>query len=190
MNAQPKGRCQAERGIALISALLLLLVVTIFALGMFRSFGVMEKIAGNVREKQRALQAAVSAQQYAEWWMAQGGNAASAPVACNAVLSANLGQGQICSTASKLTSAAAIVDPWPAAVTYNPGNNLTLSAAGGTNTYIRVPQFYIADLGVSADATGEVYQVDAMGFGGTTSAMVVVESTLIVKPNVIDRGGL
>ncbi len=32
---------------------LLLVVVTIIALSMFRSFGIQEKIAGNMREKQR-----------------------------------------------------------------------------------------------------------------------------------------
>ena len=44
-----------EGGIVLISSLLLLLIVTVMALSMFRSFGVQEKIAGNMREKQRAL---------------------------------------------------------------------------------------------------------------------------------------
>jgi len=61
---------RSQRGVVLISSLLLLLVVTIMALSMFRSFGMQEKIAGNVREKQRALQSANSAQQYAEWWLA------------------------------------------------------------------------------------------------------------------------
>src|SRR6267154_1467163 len=61
-----------QRGMVLVSSLLLLVVVTILAIGMFRSFGLDEKIAGNTREKQRALQAAVSAQQYAEWWLSVG----------------------------------------------------------------------------------------------------------------------
>ena len=43
-----------QRGMVLISSLLLLLVVTIFAMSMFRSFGVEEKIAGNTRDKERA----------------------------------------------------------------------------------------------------------------------------------------
>ena len=59
----------AQRGVVLVSSLLLLIVVTIIALSMFRSFGIQEKIAGNVREKQRALQAAESAQVYAEVWL-------------------------------------------------------------------------------------------------------------------------
>ncbi|MGB6309570.1 MAG: PilX N-terminal domain-containing pilus assembly protein, partial [Steroidobacteraceae bacterium] len=64
-----------------MSSLLLLLVVTIIALSMFRSFGIQEKIAGNMREKQRALQAATSAQQYAETWLLNNSSGYSA-VAC------------------------------------------------------------------------------------------------------------
>ena len=59
----------AQRGMVLISSLLLLIIITILALSMFRSLSTQEKIAGNVREKERALHAAVSAQQYAEWWL-------------------------------------------------------------------------------------------------------------------------
>ena len=39
---------------------------------MFRSFGLDEKIAGNMREKHRALTAAETAEQYAEWWLSNG----------------------------------------------------------------------------------------------------------------------
>ncbi len=91
------GARSAQRGIVLVSSLLLLLVVTIMALSMFRSFGIQEKIAGNMREKQRALQAAVSAQQYAEWWLSN--NSSTSPTAaCTAPMNANLGEGQICPT--------------------------------------------------------------------------------------------
>src|SRR5580692_10607768 len=95
-----RARC-AQRGVVLISSLLLLLVVTIIALSMFRSFGIQEKIAGNMREKQRALQAAVSVQQFAENWLSQ--NATAVPVVCNSLLNGKIGQGQICS--NKLSAA-------------------------------------------------------------------------------------
>ena len=55
-----------QHGMALISGLLVLVVVTILAVSMFRSFGMQARIAGNTREKQRALHAAESAQEYAE----------------------------------------------------------------------------------------------------------------------------
>jgi type IV pilus assembly protein PilX len=63
-----------QSGIVLICSLLLLLVVTIIALAMFRSMGLGEKISGNERETQRALHAAVLAEQYAEWWLSSSAN--------------------------------------------------------------------------------------------------------------------
>jgi len=64
----------------LVTALLMLVVVTILGLAMFRSFGLDEKIAGNLREKQRALSAAETAEQYAEYWLTSGGGSANAPL--------------------------------------------------------------------------------------------------------------
>ena len=57
------GTVATQRGVALISAMLLLIIITILGMSMFRSFPTQEKIAGNVREKERALHAANSAQQ-------------------------------------------------------------------------------------------------------------------------------
>ena len=186
-----------QRGMALISSLLLLAVVTILALSMFRSFGVEEKIAGNVREKQRALAAAESAQQYAEHWLANG-NATFGGV-CTALLSANIGQGQICSSplvANNFRTTIASL-PWPAlGVTYNPvgagGTLMQLTAApnGQQETYYAYPQFYIYDAGPSADGLGELYQVDALGYGANPNAAAIVESTFEVGTGVTDHGGL
>ena len=67
---------------ALVTSILLLLIITILALSMFRSFGTQERIAGNLREKERALHAADSAQQYAEWWLLQSNNTAAGAIAC------------------------------------------------------------------------------------------------------------
>src|SRR3954469_24892925 len=63
---RPRGR---QQGMALITGLLMLVVLTILAMSMFRGYGTQQKIAGNVREKNRAVSAAVSAQQYAEYWL-------------------------------------------------------------------------------------------------------------------------
>jgi type IV pilus assembly protein PilX len=176
-----------EQGLVLVSSLLLLLVVTIMAVSMFRSFGIQERIAGNLREKQRALHAAVAAQQHAEIWL--GSNSSAAPVVCNTQLNANLNQGQICS--NRLLTATTV--PWAAnvGVSYTP-TNLTVAAASLTanNVYFATPRFYISDLGASAGGNGEVYQVDAVGFGGTAGAVAVVESTYLVTGGVIDRGAL
>ena len=197
------------RGMALVSSMLLLLIITILALSMFRSFGTLEKIAGNMREKDRALHAAVSVQQYAEWWLTQpaGSVAASAPVTCaaGAPLNANAGQGQICTNATSFQSLG--IDPtqldptqpfpWPVSyVQYSPPGMGTPTQVG-TNAnvandpaYAWTPGFYIVDLSVAADAAGEAYQVTAFSSGGTTGTVAVVESTYEVQQGVVNRGGL
>jgi type IV pilus assembly protein PilX len=188
-------RIGAQRGMVLISSLLLLVVVTIIALSMFRSFGIQEKIGGNMREKQRALQAAVSAQSYAENWLSA--NATEVPAPCNTLLNANTNQGQICS--NKLS--ATVVDitnvPWKIGtadigVKYLPPGmvvSATTSVSLANPTYFDVPRFYISDLGPSADPNipGEIYQVDAVAFGGSSSTAAVVESTYAVYTSSSNR---
>ncbi len=192
---------RAQRGMVLVSSLLLLIVVTIIALSMFRSFGIQEKIAGNMREKQRALSAAVSAQEFAEHWLMN--NATSIPVQCVAgLLNGTVGQGQICNTATALKNVVPNGDvttvPWtlggaPVGVTVLPsGMSLSLtpsvSAANLANpTYYGAPTYYISDMGASADTAnfpGEVYQIDAYSYGGTSTTVAVVESTYVVYTTV------
>ena len=189
---------RAQRGMVLISSLLLLIVVTIIALSMFRSFGIQEKIAGNMREKQRALQAAVSAQQYAENWLSS--NATVVPVACTSLLNANIGQGQICSNQLALAVPDVTNVPWVSGgaaigVTYlPPGMPISLttsvSAANLANpTYYATPSFYISDMGPSIDPNipGEIYKVDAAAYGGTSNTAAVVESTYAVYTSSSNR---
>ena len=194
-------QASSERGMALVTSMLLLLIITILALSMFRSFGSLEKIAGNMREKDRALHAAVSVQQYAEWWLTQpaGAIAASAPVSCaaGAPLNANAGQGQICTNASAFFNLG--IDPtqqlpWPVTyVQYSPAGMGTPTQAGANANdppYAWTPGFYIVDLGLAADAAGEAYKVTAFSSGATTGTVAVVESTYEVQQGVVNRGGL
>jgi type IV pilus assembly protein PilX len=184
-----------QRGVVLVSSLLLLLVVTIMALSMFRSFGIQEKVAGNMREKQRALQAAVSAQEYAELWLEA--NSTAAPVVCAAQLSANAGLGQICSNKLWLSVPSVTTLPWQIAganvgVTYvPPGMTVAAASAATANTYFGAPTFYISDAGASADASvpGEIFQIDAVGYGGNGNTAAVVESTYAVYCGSSNLGG-
>jgi len=210
--AQPHNPRSKQLGVVLITSLLLLLVVTIMAVSMFRSFGIQEKIAGNVREKQRAIQAAASTLQYAEWWLGSQSNApvavsayaaASADVACVALVSANAGQGQICNNtlASNGISAASV--PWtipgagavPIGVSYLPtgmGANGALCTGNNclsADVYYDVPRFYIADMG-SYGRSGELYQVDAYSYGLSADTIAVVESTVAVSCLVCNPGAL
>ncbi|MBW8079530.1 MAG: hypothetical protein GJU76_15975, partial [Gallionella sp.] len=89
-------RTSVQRGMVLITTLLLLLVITILALAMFRGVGLENRIAGNVLDKQRALQSAESAQQYAQQWLIT--NVQSMPtIDCSANPLATQALPQICS---------------------------------------------------------------------------------------------
>jgi type IV pilus assembly protein PilX len=199
-----------QRGVALVTSLLLLLIITIIALSMFRSFAVQEHVAGNVREKERALHAAESAQQYGEWWLTQGNNVAVGSVPCAAgTLSANppANQGQICNQTLVQTQGVPVLTqvpiPWPMQVTYlPPGMSVTPGVPGGNGDppYAITPAFYITDLGKAGDGQGEAYQVDAYGSGSTaltnagvavaSATVAVVESTYEVQQGVNNLGGL
>jgi type IV pilus assembly protein PilX len=163
-----------QRGLVLISAMLLLLVATILALSMFRSYGTQEKIAGNLREKERALHAAESAQQYAEFTLGSG--AAPSAGVCNGTVSWTVGQVCTNSIGTSLTTV-----PWPISVTFTP-QGMNVNTTSGAGTYAQTPAYYIADLGPSAAGNGEVFQIDALGYGGTTNTVAIVESTYLLIP--------
>jgi type IV pilus assembly protein PilX len=199
MSRRPMSRYARQSGLVLVSSLLLLLVVTILALAMFRSMGLAEKISGNVREKQRALHAAVIAEQYAEWWLSSTGNASQAPVVCNAVANANLGANNVLICLNSITNPTAI--PWasggvPVGVSYFPNSGSTVMSfaadANGSlsNAYAGPPNFYIQYLGVGADGGGSVFKIDAMGYGGNSLSVAVVESTYEIGSGVNNLGGL
>jgi type IV pilus assembly protein PilX len=174
-----------QDGMVLVTSLLLLIVVTLLAVGLFRSYGLDEKIAGNVREKQRALSAAETAEVYAEYWLSNGNS--STGTACTAFVASTV--GQVCSNV--LTNVTQI--PWTAGVTYLPTVTSTMSVtgnAGGQNTYYATPAFYISYLGPSPNGLGAVFQIDAVGYGGSMDSAAVVEATYIVQNSTKDLGGL
>jgi type IV pilus assembly protein PilX len=175
MNVKSHRNVHRDRGMVLVSALLLLLVATIMAASMFRSFGTQEKIASNLREKERALHAAQMAQQYAEWWMLSG--TAPQPVACSSGGTVDSSVGSTCS--GRLSDPTSLT--WAYGVTYNPPSMTTTGPSGTpqNGTYFKAPQFYIYYAGPGAG--GDLYQIDSLGYGGTQNAVAVVESTFVIK---------
>jgi len=182
---------ETQRGMVLVTALLLLIVVTILAVGLFRSFGLDEKIAGNVREKHRAVNAAETAEEYAEWWLASGNAGAGTGITCTPPL-VSAATGEVCSNV--LTNAASLPMPWSSGVTYAapPSMAITPTNGGptGQNSYYYPPTFYISYLGLTPNGLGTLYQIDAAGYAGSPDTTAVVESTYLVQQSVRDLGGL
>jgi type IV pilus assembly protein PilX len=208
MKPSPANSRSHQSGVVLISSLLLLLVVTLMALSIFRSITMQERIGGNMREKQRALQAAVSTQEYAEWWLGNASNApravaagiaSAADIACGTTMQdANLGQGQICLNSLTSDAGIALVANWPGAATnvgvyYTPpGLNFTGSDTNLVvpDIYYARPRFYIMDIGALATGRGEAYQIDAYSYGLGNTTIAVVESTVAITCQVCNVGAL
>jgi type IV pilus assembly protein PilX len=196
MTHQNTFRPRRQSGVVLVLSMLLLVVITLLALSMFRSVGMQEMIAGSLREKDRALQSATSAQQYGEWWLTTGNNINNT-VSCTAgPLSADIGEGHVCTNAlTSLTAVTGAVQgivtvPWNASsgteigTTYTPPG-LTATTTAGLNTYWKIPRFYITLLGAApAGEQGNIYQIDAWGYGGDPNTVAVVESTYLVSTGV------
>ena len=180
--------CAKRGGFALITAMLILVMLSLLAVSMFRGYGLLEKIAGNVREKERAFQSAQNALQYGEWWLGQG----------------SPGLGQTCaSTATILTMAnmracsngvTNSTDPtnWVGGSIYTPPSMVVL-AGGGTATdgnanldinYAASPRLYIAYLGLSPSGQQALYSVTGAGYGGSNNSVSVVQSVVAVTSKV------
>ncbi len=122
------------------------------------------------------------------------------PVTCANLLNANIGQGQICS--NKLSTAVVDVTivPWKIGGAKSglrilpPGMSISastsVSAASLANpSYYCDPEFLHFRFGPVGDPNipGEIYQVDAVAYGGTSSTAAVVESTYAVYTSSSNR---
>ena len=182
-------RKSIQSGMVLITTMLLLVVVTILALAMFRGAGLEQRIAGNTMEKQRALQAAVSSQQYAEQWLVN--NVQTSPaVDCSGTGSPSNSAPTICSDilANSLDAGATVATvPWTigggnVGYSFNPTNIFSVNTSGGPNTYYSAPVLYISELGQDGTLANAVdYGVDAWARGGSLSTVAVVDSVYQIR---------
>jgi type IV pilus assembly protein PilX len=180
-----------ERGYILVTGLLFLVVLTLLGIALFRATGLMERISANTRDKERSFEAAQSALQYAEWWIAAGNGGSGGPCTAGLVNGNTYANVNVCSNALATPAAT----PWANGYTYVP-TNLTVVAGGGMVggsskdvNYSAAPTFYIERLG-TPDGKTQLYQVTAAGFGGITNTTTVVRSTYQVTPAVKQLDGL
>jgi type IV pilus assembly protein PilX len=188
MNRISKIAPRRQRGIALMAAILILLIITILGMAMFRSYGMQQRIGGNTRDKARAFHSAMAGESYAEWFLTgNNGSNALATKVCTGVGQASPTAEMVCSNIIPTTVAQP--DTWGAAFTYNPGNNMN-TTPGAFGSYAKLPQFYISSLGSPTGGstykspigqTQAMFQIDAAGWGGTPQTLAVVESSYIVS---------
>ena len=189
MNFAKTSRARAESGFVLITSLLILIILTVLAVGMYHSFSVQENMAANTKEKGRAFQIAQSALGYGEYQLtnnlallAQSGN-------CNAALTViTVCTNNVSVVQNPSNSAVMIIGNGMKYTTMVPA--LTISSTGGSGTYYDYPQFYIRYLGLSPSGLDQIYQITALGYGGNANATTVVQSIYQLTTNVKNLGGL
>ena len=188
----PPALLQHQRGVALIASLLIMLLMTIVALSVFRNNNLTERLSGGTRDKQRAFQVAQAALSYGEWWLTQQTTTTLTPVTCSTT--ANLTTLQVCSvpagsTASLVAALKVYQGFVPTNMVVNAGGGL---AANGDINYSQNPGIYISTNGILT-ATGQtLYQVTAIGYGGTngsSGAEVVVQSYFVLNASSVSGGG-
>lgn len=182
----------AMRGYVLIVGLLFLLVASLLAVAMLKSFGIQEKIAGNTREKQRAFEAAQSALRYGEWWLSQGNG--SSVSSCSGVVRVTANDWsnlKICADAlpdpTRLPWTTARVDYLPPFMKVADNGSLG-GMRGGDINYAAPPSLHIHYLGQSRDGVSKLYAITGAAHGGSTSAAVVVQGTYQVGVGIKDLG--
>lgn len=178
-------RCH-QRGIALIASLVIMLLMTIIALSVMRSNNLFEKMAGNTREKQRALQSAESALLYGEYWLK---SQATAPTAVACSTTAAFTTMQVCLYDPGASAANIANIKWftytLAGITLNPnGTNGGVVTTGATSGnvgdvyYAGNPGIYISKV-TNLTNGAPLYRVTAIGYGGTggkNGTVAVVQS--------------
>ena len=177
-----------EKGYILIVSLAFLFLMTTLAISMFGGLAMDETMSGNNREKSRSIDAAQTALNYAESWMAMPANTYTG----NWVTGVNCGVPEtpltvpvVCSNALANPSSQSSVRS--SGVSFTPAN-MSVSSAGGLSTYALAPAFYIQYLG-SIDTYNALYQVTATSTGGSAAAAAVVQSVYQIHANSSNLGG-
>lgn len=159
-----------QSGFALVSALLMLLVLTLLGVSMFLGVGLQQGVAGNATQKTRALELAQSAMNSAENWLAASTNIM--PVHCSGLTTSY----QACLYApSNLQNPSA----WSHGTQVG-FSQLTWSSQGGAQSYYQKPMVAITYLGNAVMGPGKLYQIDAWAYGGKANAVALVESVFYV----------
>jgi type IV pilus assembly protein PilX len=169
-------KLSTQKGFILIGSLIFLVLMTLVGLAMFGGFSLDQDMAGNLREKSRAFDAAQSVVNYAENWLQTG--YVNIPLACGA---SSPTAPQICSNA---VASSTVPDAYWSSYT-----NLSVSTVGGSNTYASNPRYYIQYLGTGNSSNSSVYLITVSAQGGNANSSVVIQDVLQVTPQSVSMSG-
>lgn len=165
----PRGNVAGRRacGFALITALLMLVILTLLGVSLMSGIGLQEKMSSNTREKTRAFDAAqaalLAAQNYLDSQTTPPSGSACSPAMTTPQVCNN---GALANPTDETT--------WPGYVTYTPAG-MTVDANGGKDVYASAPRYYIYDLG-GAPPNPHYYRITAWATGGNAASVAVVQA--------------
>ncbi len=174
-----------QRGVVLITSLIILLVTSLLALYMFGGFTQDEKISGNTREKARAVDAAIAAMNQAQFWMGQPNATYAGAWVTGQDCAASSTTPVICST--PLADPTAL--PWTVGVTPTLGA-MTINAEGGVGTYATGTRYHIQYIETVGTNPGVgMYRVTTTASGGNATAVAVQQAVFQVSTDSQDISG-
>lgn len=176
---RPCPSCHRQRGVALVMALVFLLLMTIIGITALNTTALEEKMAGNVKDRNLAFQAAESA-------LTLGGNWLNTQIGKPAFPNNSIGLYSPSTTATEVWDS---VD-WSGSNLVTFPNTPGQSGSGNLGKINTQPKYIIEDLGEIQESGGSlvmssdykskgttILRVTARGTGGTDAAVVMVQST-------------
>lgn len=166
----------SEAGLALVSALLMLVIITLLGVSLFLGVGLQQKAAGNSMDKSRALEVVQSVTTAAERWLDVNSQKLG-PVGC----SSTVGTFRLCISPPNDPA-----DPssWASAgATTVDLQQVRVDASGAMNTYAAQPAVWISYLGRATMGSGNLYEIDAQAYGGNPNTVAVIQAVYYVGLN-------
>jgi type IV pilus assembly protein PilX len=166
----PHGRPVAQQGVVLIVSLILLLLMTLIGTTGMQMTSMEEKMAGNMRDRNLAFQAAESALAAGELYLA---NVATFPSPfCSKANGRFLPLDKDCNSATNETDPVWVSIDWD--------NTDSVAFAGVLSNISASPRYIIEDMGclpAPAACPGvHNYRITARASGGTTDTVVILQS--------------
>lgn len=177
-----------QSGAVLVVSLLLLLVMTVLALGASQATRMQERMAGNARDRDLALQSAEAGLRAGERFV-DNPAVTSAPFTCSSGHCTIYELGILTQTLTYEDQAFSDGTWW----TTNAWDYAATQSIGGTGLALTDPQYYIEELEEVTDSltsppTGPppsriYYRITSRAAGGTATAQVVLQSTFARRFN-------
>jgi type IV pilus assembly protein PilX len=179
------------KGFVLVASLAILTIMTMISIFMFSGLTQDQRMAGDFREKSRALDAAQTALNSVETFLSLPGNAYLGPNNWAAGITCNANGSNAPSTTPVICNAPLAnpyTVPWSSYTIYTPTGMSV--AASGQNMYSSTTSIYTYFMGkATGNAHTALYQVTAAAKGGNDATTVVAQTVFKVTAASIDLGG-